>query len=175
MTVYIDDMYAPFRRMKMCHMIASTTKELLEMADSIGVKRRWIQHAGTPEEHFDVCMSARRSAVTAGAVEVTLLDLATMTYSRRKDGMLTAPPLCRLPGSLKDEAGMLGSGVAIWRRGEECTMWHATVGEFLDRPDTQGGTWLIDGGWGGPPGPLEVDWIDGVWINQGFLGERRGR
>lgn len=173
MAVYVDDMYAPFRRMKMCHMIADSTQELLEMADTIGVPRKWIQHGGTPEEHFDVCMSARRSAVTAGAVEVTLVELATMTYSRRRGGTMEKPPLCLLPDSLKDEAGMPSVGVAIWRRGEVSTPREGTVGEFLERPDNQSGTWLIDGGWGGPPGPVEVDWIDGAWVDQGHLGVRR--
>lgn len=40
--VYVDDMYAQFGRMKMCHMIADTTTELNAMADSIGVQRKWI-------------------------------------------------------------------------------------------------------------------------------------
>ncbi len=32
MAFYVDDMEARFGRMKMCHMIADTTEELLEMA-----------------------------------------------------------------------------------------------------------------------------------------------
>jgi len=39
-TVYVDDMRAPFGRLVMCHMIADTDGELLEMADRIGVQRR---------------------------------------------------------------------------------------------------------------------------------------
>lgn len=70
MTVYVDDMRAPFGRMKMCHMIADSTEELLDMADRIGVARRWIQHAGTHHEHFDIATSKRRLAVAAGAVEI---------------------------------------------------------------------------------------------------------
>lgn len=83
-------------------------------------------------------------------------------------------PTNGLPPALAEETGMPGVGVMIWRRGEgRGPMWQGTVGEFLGRPDYQNGTWLIDGGWGGPPGPIEVDWIDGAWVDQGHLGERR--
>lgn len=174
MTIYVDDMYARFRRMKMCHMIADSQEELLEMADTIGVARQWIQDEGTYQEHFDVCMSARRQAVAAGAVEITLGELGAMLIARCEGRPYEKHPLCRLRKELIEERGMLLAGVAIWRRGEGAgPLWVGTVGEFLDRPDYQSGTWLIDGGWGGPPGPIEVDWIDGEWIDQGHLGGRR--
>jgi hypothetical protein len=71
MSVYVDDMRAPFRGMIMCHMIADTTEELLAMADRIGVARRWIQpgRVGCPH-HFDICLSKRKQAVAAGAIAV---------------------------------------------------------------------------------------------------------
>lgn len=84
MTVYVDDPVYPFGRMKMCHMIADTTNELLEMAGRIGVDRKWIQHEGTASEHFDVCKSKRALAVKAGATETTLKDLALMIQQRRQ-------------------------------------------------------------------------------------------
>lgn len=31
MTVYVDDMQADYRRMKMCHMVADTDEELLQL------------------------------------------------------------------------------------------------------------------------------------------------
>lgn len=83
MAVYVDDMQAQFGRMKMCHMIADSTAELLEMADRIGVDRKWIQNAGTPREHFDIALSKRKLAVEYGAKEITLRELATMTLARR--------------------------------------------------------------------------------------------
>ena len=43
MSVYVDDMEAGFGRMVMCHMWADTLDELLEMADAIGVQRKWLQ------------------------------------------------------------------------------------------------------------------------------------
>lgn len=83
MTVYVDDMKASFGRMKMCHMIADSTEELLTMADKIGVQRKWIQKAGSTHEHFDIAMSKRKLAVDAGAVEVTRLELGRILRDRR--------------------------------------------------------------------------------------------
>lgn len=82
MSVYVDDMQAQYGRMKMCHMLADSTAELLDMADRIGVQRKWLQHAGTPKEHFDIAMNKRALAVQYGAVEITLRETATML--RRK-------------------------------------------------------------------------------------------
>lgn len=93
MTVYVDDMYryalGRFGRMKMSHMIADTTEELVAMADRIGVARRWIQKPGTPDEHFDVAMSARKKAIAAGAVEMEMRELVRMWRARAPDGRLT--------------------------------------------------------------------------------------
>lgn len=86
MSVYVDDMEAPFGRMKMCHMIADTHGELVRMADHIGVARKWIQYPGRHDEHFDICKSVRALAVTAGAVEIGLRELAAKTHDRRGDG-----------------------------------------------------------------------------------------
>ncbi len=83
MTVYVDDMKAAFGRMKMCHMIADSTEELLQMADKIGVQRKWLQHAGSTREHFDIAMSKRKLAVEAGAVEITRRELGLMVLNRR--------------------------------------------------------------------------------------------
>ena len=83
MTVYVDNMKAPFGRMKMCHMFADTTEELLEMVDKIGVARKWIQKAGTNEEHFDIAMSKRALAVQHGAVEVSMRCFAIKCYPAR--------------------------------------------------------------------------------------------
>lgn len=84
MTVYVDDMRAPFGRMIMCHMIADTTAELVAMADAIGVSRRWIQNEGTPREHFDISLSKRRAAVRLGAVEVDRRRLGLLLQAKRE-------------------------------------------------------------------------------------------
>lgn len=82
MTVYVDDMRAQFRGMIMCHMIADTREELEAMAARIGVPVRHIQHAGTPQEHFDVSLSKRKLAVRLGAVEISRRDLALKCWAR---------------------------------------------------------------------------------------------
>lgn len=85
MSVYVDDMRAPLGRMRMCHMIADSSDELHAMAGKIGVARRWIQHEGTPDEHYDICLSMRARAVRLGAVEVTRRELAAKCIARRAE------------------------------------------------------------------------------------------
>jgi len=81
--VYVDDMRAPFGRLVMCHMAADSTEELVAMADRIGVARKWMQHAGTWKEHFDICLSKRAKAVSLGAHEVTMVQLVRQLQRRR--------------------------------------------------------------------------------------------
>ncbi|HAW46280.1 MAG TPA: DUF4031 domain-containing protein [Roseovarius sp.] len=82
MAVYVDDMQAQFGRMKMCHMFADSTTELIAMADRIGVARKWIQHAGTPREHFDIAMSKRALALAAGAKSITRREVGQLLADR---------------------------------------------------------------------------------------------
>jgi Protein of unknown function (DUF4031) len=83
MSVYVDGGSYAFGRMKMCHMVADTTAELLEMADRIGVTRRWLQKPGTAQEHFDVCKSKRALAVAAGAKEVGRSEFVAVIRGKR--------------------------------------------------------------------------------------------
>lgn len=73
MTVYVDDMRAPFGKMIMCHMIADTEKELHDMAFAIGLQRRWYQG-----DHYDVALVKRAEAVSRGAVEITWRQAGAM-------------------------------------------------------------------------------------------------
>lgn len=77
MAVYVDPAVWPFGNMVMCHMWADTIEELFDMADKIGVQRKWLQR---PEDvplpgmkaswvHFDIAKSKRALAVRHGAVE----------------------------------------------------------------------------------------------------------
>jgi len=75
--------------------------------------------------------------------------------------------------TLADEGGGEYGFVCIWRIGDNSnSSRECTVKEFLSRPDNQNGTWLIDGGWGGPPGPIHVRWNGELnkWENGGFCG-----
>lgn len=81
--VYVDDMKAKYGRMIMCHMIADTSEELLEMAKRIGVNQKWIQYAGTPKEHFDICLTKKEKALKFGAIAVTSADLVMKIREKR--------------------------------------------------------------------------------------------
>lgn len=70
MTVYVDSAFTPYRGMRMCHMWADTLDELLAMADTIGVQRKWLQQPPAASwVHFDIAQSKRHLALKAGAVE----------------------------------------------------------------------------------------------------------
>jgi len=95
MTVYVDDMYlypmGALGRMKMSHMVADTTEELVAMAALIGVQPKWIQRAGTAREHFDIAQSKREIALANGAVAITLRQCSAMCARRRVEGALGSP------------------------------------------------------------------------------------
>lgn len=91
MTVYLDDVRHIFGEMIMCHMWADTEAELFEMADSLGLKRNWVQ--GHPEStgkgkgaswvHFDVSYKKKQLALRFGAV---LTDrYGPLTHLARQD------------------------------------------------------------------------------------------
>lgn len=90
MAVYIDDMHlhpaGQLGRMKMSHMIADSSVELLTMADRIGLNRRWLQYPGSAKEHFDVSLAYRQLAVERGAIEVTMRQMAAMVRHRKQSG-----------------------------------------------------------------------------------------
>jgi hypothetical protein len=91
MTVYVDDMRAPFGRLVMCHMLADTDEELHAMAERIGVARRWHQAPPRHRSHYDIAQTKRLLAVRAGAVEITWREAAQMVRHRRSIGELGAP------------------------------------------------------------------------------------
>lgn len=92
MAVYVDDMRAPFGRMVMCHMLADTDDELHVMADRIGVARRWWQRPPKAStSHYDIALSKRALAVSAGAVEITWRQTSAMIARRRITGVLGDP------------------------------------------------------------------------------------
>lgn len=83
MPVYIDDYEAPYGRMLMCHMVADTTEELLDMVDKIGVQRKWIQYPNTYHEHFDICLSKKAKALKLGAIAITAREYASFVNKRK--------------------------------------------------------------------------------------------
>ena len=82
MSVYVDDMRARYHGMTMCHMIADSTAELVEMANRLQLGR-WIQKAGTHKEHLDICLRNREQAIRFGAIPITRREL-TLKIRQRK-------------------------------------------------------------------------------------------
>lgn len=68
MAVYVDCARNAYGRMVMSHMLADTPEELHEMADAIGVSRKWFQPLSSP--HYDICQRKRQLAIEAGALVV---------------------------------------------------------------------------------------------------------
>jgi len=91
MTVYVDSMRAKFGRMVMCHMLADSDAELHEMADKIGVARKWHQAPPKHDSHYDIALSKRALAVKHGAVEITWRQASAMSMVRRIVGHLPDP------------------------------------------------------------------------------------
>lgn len=94
MAVYVDDYFLQATvpngnrkvRGEWCHMQADTREELDAMADKIGLKRSWIQYPDNPaKRHYDVTRPRRAAAVRAGAIELTILELARLRKQWRQD------------------------------------------------------------------------------------------
>lgn len=82
MSVYVDSCDWRLGRMRMCHMVADSSGELVAMAEAIGLPARYVQHAGTSREHFDVCKQKRAQAVRLGAVEITSRELVAIMRAK---------------------------------------------------------------------------------------------
>jgi hypothetical protein len=68
--------------MLMCHMIADTLAELHEMADRIGVKRKWFQE-GKALPHYDICQSKRALALKYGSLIIDRKQLVERIRKHR--------------------------------------------------------------------------------------------
>src|SRR6218665_2862059 len=95
MSVYVDNFYETgggnFGRMKMSHLMADTTEELLAIVDKIGVDRKWIQYPGTSKEHFDIAMSKRKLAILHGAKPVTWREMAKIWENKKLKPCVSTP------------------------------------------------------------------------------------
>jgi Protein of unknown function (DUF4031) len=74
MAVYVDNLrdYG-WRHGPSCHLIADSVDELIEFAESIGLRPEWFQSKSSP--HFDLTADARAFAVQNGAVEINQREL----------------------------------------------------------------------------------------------------
>lgn len=90
MSVYVDNALNDFGRMKMSHMIADSLEELHQMADAIGVQRRWYQPTNHP--HYDICQSKRKLAIKMGAIPMSTRDVLIKINFIRKVASSYTPP-----------------------------------------------------------------------------------
>lgn len=92
MAVYVDNMLvradvpngAHTVRGRWSHMQADTREELDAMADTIGLRRSWIQHPGEWMEHYDVTLTKRALALKAGAIELIIGSPEWSEFNDRK-------------------------------------------------------------------------------------------
>lgn len=84
--IYVDGMRAKFGRLVLCHMLTDgEDEELHQMADRIGVSRRWFQG-----DHYDIALSKRKLALASGAREITHDEyIAWFAERRRRVGLGT--------------------------------------------------------------------------------------
>lgn len=73
-----------------CHLIADTPEELRAFARRIGMRPEWLQHAGTPREHFDLTPGRRATAVLLGAQEIDRRETVRRIQSKRARLAITA-------------------------------------------------------------------------------------
>ena len=83
MTAYVDRALSRYGRMRMSHLLADTEEELHAMAQRVGLKREWFQSHSTP--HYDLCMSKRREAIKAGAVEIDRKQVVELIRRLREE------------------------------------------------------------------------------------------
>ena len=81
MTIYVDDMQLPAQvgrlNARWSHLMADTREELITFAQSIGLRRSWIQDKPSGV-HFDVTESLRQKAIHAGAVPIACRSVEWM-------------------------------------------------------------------------------------------------
>lgn len=82
--VYIGKLEFPYRGMIMSHMASPDLNELHEMADKIGINRKWFQdhknNGKSKHPHYDICKSKKQLAIKYGAVEVSDRELIRQCY-----------------------------------------------------------------------------------------------
>lgn len=93
MAVYVDDFFktgklALLGTMKMSHVIADSSAELISMMNKIHLSKKHLQCKGTPKEHFDVCLANRAKVIACGGVPIGYRELANVIKLRKQVRLL---------------------------------------------------------------------------------------
>ena len=93
MAVYVGTIKYPFGRMIMFHMASPDVEELHQMADKIGIARKWFQdNKNHVNPHYDVCKSKKMLAIRYGAIEVNDRELIKICFPKLRDMMNKPSP-----------------------------------------------------------------------------------
>jgi len=83
MSIYVDQLFIANGQL-WCHMLTDQLDlaELHEMAEQIGLQRRWFQnHPDHP--HYDLRPGKRQKAIDRGAIEVNPVEMIGVIRARR--------------------------------------------------------------------------------------------
>jgi hypothetical protein len=88
MSCYVDTVRsypgAGLRFSEFCHLLADTRQELHEMAEQLGMPRRFFQDHPW-RWHYDLPAHVREHAIELGAHEVTMHDIGALLRRRRAE------------------------------------------------------------------------------------------
>lgn len=86
MTVFVDNARIQYGRLIMCHMVADEERELHDLAEKIGIERRWF-HRG----HYNIGVGKRSLALQLGAKECTTREAALLRRKIENSGTYIGP------------------------------------------------------------------------------------
>jgi len=101
--ILVDDLkhypHTHLREKRWCHMVSDSNEtELHQFAAQLGLRREWFQSRGTGMdlEHYDLTPRRRKSAIAAGAVEVSSREIVRRHYNRKHgDPKMIPEPLAK--------------------------------------------------------------------------------
>ena len=76
MAVYVNKLRRRFGGLSLCHLLADSLDELHAMATRIGLEPSLFNRDRIP--HYDLSLTKRREAISAGAVEIDRQQLAVL-------------------------------------------------------------------------------------------------
>ncbi len=84
--IYVDNMALQARvkniTSKWYHLVSipKNNNELIKFAESIGLKKEWIQKPNKCDSHFDITENKRKLAIQKGAIPITTKELCKKLY-----------------------------------------------------------------------------------------------
>ncbi len=92
MSVYVDIIMPcipnknwPYKQA--CHLLADSVSELHRFAETLGLKKQWLQWKKGSVPHFDLTPSMRKKAVKQGAIEISNSEFVQILREwRRRNG-----------------------------------------------------------------------------------------